>query len=145
MVLALKPFGCLPSQQSDAVQASLVERNPDMIFASIETAGDGEIHAYSRVQMALADARVRARDELASVLRSTRLSMDQVREFLAAHPEMASILHPVSRRDGVASVAANLVLDVSERMRATPGPTGPGTRRRDIAGAAANTSSHQEA
>ncbi len=39
MVLALKPFGCLPSMQSDAVQASLMEKTPEMIFLSVETAG----------------------------------------------------------------------------------------------------------
>jgi hypothetical protein len=43
LVLALKPFGCLPSVQSDAVQASLVERFPEVSFLPIETSADGEI------------------------------------------------------------------------------------------------------
>jgi hypothetical protein len=63
MVLALKPFGCLPSVQSDAVQASLVERFPEVSFLPIETSADGEIHAYSRVQMALSEARAKAARE----------------------------------------------------------------------------------
>ena len=69
MVLDLKPFGCLPSLQSDAVQAGLAERFPEMVFLSVETSAEGEIHAYSRVQMALAEARVKAQDEFESTLR----------------------------------------------------------------------------
>ncbi|PSH04010.1 MAG: activator of (R)-2-hydroxyglutaryl-CoA dehydratase [Acidobacteria bacterium] len=117
MVLALKPFGCLPSTQSDAVQASLVERNPEMIFASIETAGDGEIHAYSRVQMALADAKESARQEFETVLRSSQLTIEQIREFLAEQPELRSASYRVSRRDGVISTSANFLLDVREKMQ----------------------------
>jgi len=141
MVLALKPFGCLPSQQSDAVQASLVEREPEMVFVSIETAGDGEIHAYSRVQMALADARARARDELENAFRSTRLSVEQVREFLTASPEVANALYRIPRRAGVASAAANLVFDVAARMSAD----GHGAERPNVLGSATTISSHQEA
>ncbi|MFZ0419433.1 MAG: hypothetical protein WAM04_15140 [Candidatus Sulfotelmatobacter sp.] len=40
MVLALKPFGCMPSSQSDGVQSAVVSRFPEMIFLPIETAGD---------------------------------------------------------------------------------------------------------
>jgi len=116
MVLALKPFGCLPSQQSDAVQAALAERESEMLFVSIETAGDGEIHAYSRVQMALADARLRARDELAAAWRSAHLTEEKAREFLAANPTMGCALHRVSRHPQSASTAANLVLDIAAAM-----------------------------
>jgi hypothetical protein len=37
MVLALKPFGCMPSSQSDGVQSAVVNRFKDMIFLPIET------------------------------------------------------------------------------------------------------------
>ncbi len=66
MVLALKPFGCMPSSQSDGVQSAVVNRFPEMTFLPIETAGEGEINAYSRVQMALGEARARARDGVRS-------------------------------------------------------------------------------
>jgi predicted nucleotide-binding protein (sugar kinase/HSP70/actin superfamily) len=116
MVLAVKPFGCLPSLQSDAVQAGLAERFPEMVFLSVETAAEGEVHAYSRVQMALADARVKAQNEFESALRRTRQPLDAIRRFVAQHPELRSPLFRVTRRSGVVSTAANFVLDVDELM-----------------------------
>ena len=53
MVLALKPFGCMPSSQSDGVQSAVINKYKDMIFLPIETSGEGEVNAHSRVQMAL--------------------------------------------------------------------------------------------
>ena len=64
MVLSLKPFTCMPSTQSDGVQARVVEDHPGMIFLPIETSGDGEVIAHSRVQMALGSARAKARKEI---------------------------------------------------------------------------------
>ncbi|MGA3048110.1 MAG: hypothetical protein ABSD67_15870, partial [Terracidiphilus sp.] len=45
MVLALKPFGCMPSTQSDGVQSRVVSKFKDMIFLPIETSGEGEVNA----------------------------------------------------------------------------------------------------
>jgi hypothetical protein len=59
MVLALKPFGCMPSTQSDGVQSRVVNKFKDMIFLPIETSGEGEVNAHSRVQMALAEAKAK--------------------------------------------------------------------------------------
>jgi hypothetical protein len=53
MVLSLKPFGCMPSTQSDGVQSAVMSHFKDMIFLPIETSGEGEVNAHSRVQMAL--------------------------------------------------------------------------------------------
>jgi len=36
MVLALKPFGCMPSSQSDGVQSAVINRHKDMVFLPIE-------------------------------------------------------------------------------------------------------------
>lgn len=120
MVLAVKPFGCLPSMQSDAVQASLMEKNPEMIFLSVETAGEGEIHAYSRVQMALADAKSAARHEFNRTLSSTHRSAEEIRKFVLKHPELQSPLYQVSWHPGVISTAANFVLDVHALMNSSP-------------------------
>jgi hypothetical protein len=116
MVLALKPFGCLPSQQSDAVQASLAERFPEMVFVSVETAAEGEVHAYSRVQMALAEARVKAQNEFESALHRTRRPLAEIRRYVAQHAELRSPLFRVTRRPGIVSTAANFVLDVDTLM-----------------------------
>lgn len=129
MVLALKPFGCLPSTQSDAVQAMLVEHFPEMIFVSIETAGDGAIHAYSRAQMVLADAKQRARREFAALLRKKHISLAKLQSYVAAHAELRHAAYRVGRHTGVTSTAANFALDVLERMAAEDGARQPHRRK----------------
>jgi len=116
LVLALKPFGCLPSVQSDAVQASLVERFSEVSFLPIETSGDGEIHAYSRVQMALSEARAKASLEFERALQSTRHSLEEIRSFVALHCELRHPLAPIPRRPGIISTAANFLLYVDQLM-----------------------------
>jgi predicted nucleotide-binding protein (sugar kinase/HSP70/actin superfamily) len=116
LVLALKPFGCLPSVQSDGIQASLVERFPKVSFLPVETSADGEIHAYSRAQMALSEAKAKAQSEFEQVLRSTRRSIEEIQEFIADHPELRHPLHPIPRTSGVVSTAANFVLYADRLM-----------------------------
>jgi predicted nucleotide-binding protein (sugar kinase/HSP70/actin superfamily) len=116
MVLALKPFGCLPSVQSDAVQASLVEQFPEVSFLPVETSADGEIHAHSRAQMALSEARAKAFNEFERVLRSTHRSIGEIRNFVADTPELRHPLHPIPRTSGVVSTAANFVLYADRLM-----------------------------
>jgi len=116
LVLALKPFGCLPSVQSDGVQASLVENFPEVSFLPVETSADGEIHAYSRVQMALSEARAKASSEFERVLQSTHRPIEEIREFVAESPELRHPLHPIPRQPGVVSTAANFVLYANQLM-----------------------------
>jgi len=98
MVLALKPFGCMPSTQSDGVQSRVVNKFKDMIFLPIETSGEGEINAHSRVQMALAEAKAKARAEFDGVLAQTGKTLDDLREYVEAHPELKHALYKVPRR-----------------------------------------------
>jgi len=116
MVLALKPFGCMPSSQSDGVQSAVVSRYPEMIFLPIETAGEGEVNAHSRVQMALGEAKAKARAEFEHCLEAARVRLEDVRAYVAAHPQLRSALYRVPRRNGVAGVAANFVLHVAGLM-----------------------------
>jgi predicted nucleotide-binding protein (sugar kinase/HSP70/actin superfamily) len=119
MVLALKPFGCMPSSQSDGVQSAVVNRFPEMIFLPIETAGEGEINAHSRVQMALTEAKVKARAEFDRCLQASGASLEDIRAYVADHPELRSPLCQIPRQRGVAGVAANFVLHVGQRMKST--------------------------
>jgi predicted nucleotide-binding protein (sugar kinase/HSP70/actin superfamily) len=116
LVLALKPFGCLPSVQSDGVQASLVEKFPEVSFLPVETSADGEIHAYSRVQMALSEARAKASSEFERVLQSAHRPIEEIREFVAESPELRHPLHPIPRQPGVVSTAANFVLYANQLL-----------------------------
>ncbi len=116
MVLALKPFGCMPSSQSDGVQSAVVSRFPDMIFLPIETAGEGEVNAHSRVQMALGEAKAKAKAEFDHCLEASQVKLDDVQSYVAEHPELRSPLYRVPRREEIAGVAANFVLHVSDLM-----------------------------
>ena len=116
MVLALKPFGCMPSTQSDGVQSGVVNKFKDMIFLPIETSGEGEVNAHSRVQMALGEAKVKAKAEFEQVLKSTGKSLEEIREFVDEHRELKRPFYLVPHREGIAGTAAQFVLHVSDRM-----------------------------
>jgi len=116
MVLALKPFGCMPSSQSDGVQSGVVNKFKDMIFLPIETSGEGEVNAHSRVQMALGEAKVKAKIEFEECLKSTGKSLAEIKEYIEEHPELKRPFYHVPHREGVAGTAAQFILHVSDRM-----------------------------
>jgi predicted nucleotide-binding protein (sugar kinase/HSP70/actin superfamily) len=117
MVLSLKPFGCMPSTQSDGAQSAVVSQYKDMIFLPIETSGEGDVNAHSRVQMALGEAKVRAKNEMKSVLEETGTTLEEVQRFVQDHPEMQRPMYKFGHRKGVIGVAANFVLHAAERMK----------------------------
>ncbi len=88
MVLSLKPFGCMPSSQSDGVQSAVMNHFKDMIFLPIETSGEGEINAHSRVQMALGEAKAKAKLEFQQALESTGKRLEDDPSYVAEHPEL---------------------------------------------------------
>ena len=116
MVLSLKPFGCMPSSQSDGVQSAVMNHFKDMIFLPIETSGEGEINAHSRVQMALGEAKAKARTEFAQALASTGKSLDDIRRFVDAHPILRKPFYHVPHRAGMTGTAAMFALHVSDLM-----------------------------
>jgi predicted nucleotide-binding protein (sugar kinase/HSP70/actin superfamily) len=118
MVLSLKPFGCMPSTQSDGVQSAILARFRDMLFLPVETGAEGELTAHSRVQMALVDARMRAETEFQRALATTGRRLDDIRRFVDDHPGLRRATYPVPHREGVAGAAATFVLHVNDLMRA---------------------------
>jgi hypothetical protein len=131
MVLALKPFGCMPSTQSDVVQSRVVSKYKDMIFLPIETSGEGEVNAHSRVQMVLAEARAKARAEFHSVLGKTGKSLDELREYVALHPQLKRPLYKVPHRADIAGTAAQFASHVGDLIDREGAPS----RRRAVAAA----------
>jgi predicted nucleotide-binding protein (sugar kinase/HSP70/actin superfamily) len=113
MVLSLKPFGCMPSTQSDGVQSTVAAKVKNVLFLPIETAAEGELHAHSRVQMVLVEARERAEQEFDQALASTGRKLNEIRRYVDEHPELRSPFHRVPASPRVAGVAANFVLHVS--------------------------------
>jgi len=118
MVLSLKPFGCMPSTQSDGAQSAVVSNYKDMIYLPIETSGEGEINAHSRVQMALGEAKNKAKKEFAECLERAGLTLEACRAYVDTHPEMKRPMYEVPHTKGVVGGAANFVMHLAERMKA---------------------------
>jgi predicted nucleotide-binding protein (sugar kinase/HSP70/actin superfamily) len=116
MVLALKPFGCMPSTQSDGAQSAVINRYKDMIFLPIETSGEGEVNAHSRVQMALGEAKGKARLEFERCLQQSGHTLDEIRAYIEEHPELKRPFYKVPHVEGVAGTAAQFVMHVGKLM-----------------------------
>ena len=116
MVLSMKPFGCMPSTQSDGAQSAVVARYKDMIFLPVETSGEGEVNAHSRVQMALGEAKAKTKLEFAEVMKSTGKTLDQIKEFVENHPDLQRPMYRVPKYKGVIGTAANFARHVSHLM-----------------------------
>ncbi|MGE0081634.1 MAG: activator of (R)-2-hydroxyglutaryl-CoA dehydratase [Thiohalomonadaceae bacterium] len=120
MTLSLKPFGCMPSTQSDGAQAAVVAHYPDMIYLPVETSGEGDINAYSRVQMALGEAKARCKAEFRAALERCGYALEDIRAYVAAHRELRRPLYRVPQVKGVVGRAARFVLHVAARMDKDP-------------------------
>jgi predicted nucleotide-binding protein (sugar kinase/HSP70/actin superfamily) len=118
MVLSLKPFGCMPSTQSDGAQSAVVSNYKDMIYLPVETSGEGEINAHSRVQMALGEAKNKAKKEFAEALERTGLTLDACRAWVDRHPETRRPTYQVPHTKGVVGQAANFVYHIAARASA---------------------------
>jgi predicted nucleotide-binding protein (sugar kinase/HSP70/actin superfamily) len=122
MVLALKPFGCMPSTQSDGAQSAVMSHYKDMIFLPIETSGEGDVNAHSRVQMALGEAKAKTKLEFKTTLESTGRTIEEIRSYVEEHPELKSPMYKVPHSEGVVGLAANFVLHVAQLMKAEHKP-----------------------
>jgi predicted nucleotide-binding protein (sugar kinase/HSP70/actin superfamily) len=116
MVLSLKPFGCMPSTQSDGVQTTVMEHYKNMIFLPIETSGEGKTNAHNRVLMALADAREKSKQELKEALAFAKHNVDELRNFVNQHPELRTPGYRYPKKAGVAGRAPNAVYHIEELL-----------------------------
>lgn len=117
MVLSLKPFGCMPSTQSDGVQSAVSSKFKDMIFLPIETSGEGDVNAHSRVQMALGEAKAKAKLEFNECLKKTGYQISEIRDFVSSRPELQNPFVHISHRKGISGIGANFIMDVAELMK----------------------------
>ena len=117
MVLSVKPFGCMPSTQSDGAQAAVVSSYKDIIYLPIETSGEGEVNAHSRVQMALGEAKNKAKREFAEALEKIGMTVEQLQQFVDEHPETKRPMYHVPHTKGVVGLAANFAMHVAERAK----------------------------
>ncbi|MCA9569979.1 MAG: 2-hydroxyglutaryl-CoA dehydratase [Myxococcales bacterium] len=108
MTVSVKPFGCMPSSGvSDGVQSLVMTKWPEALFIPIETTGDQEVNAHSRVQMMLFKARQKAQAEFEEALAATGQTAEGFRSKLAASRRFRSAFRRPKHR--TASVVTNLV------------------------------------
>ena len=74
------------------------------------------MNAHSRVQMALGEAKVKAKTEFEQCLKSTGKSLQEMRNYIDANPELKRPFYHVPHREGVAGTAAQFVLHVGDRI-----------------------------
>ncbi|TNE87575.1 MAG: 2-hydroxyglutaryl-CoA dehydratase [Deltaproteobacteria bacterium] len=111
MTVSVKPFGCMPSSGvSDGVQSLVTAKWPEAIFVPIETTGDQEVNAHSRVQMMLFKARQKAQKEFEQALSEQGLTEDSFRARLAKKRRFKSPFWRPAHK--AAGIAANLVYAV---------------------------------
>jgi len=87
------------------------------IFLPIETSGEGDVNAHSRVQMALGEAKAKAKLEYKECLEKTGYSIEEIKAYVETHDELQRPFFHVSHRKGISGVGANFILDVAEIMK----------------------------
>src|SRR3989442_7328236 len=88
MICELSPYSCMPNTMSIGAMAGVVGKYPDLLYPPLEIKGDAEVHALSRCQMILTEAKKRAQREVGENLTRTGLTPDEVRAYAEPHPAM---------------------------------------------------------
>lgn len=115
MICELSPYSCMPNTMSIGAMAHVLGRYPDLLYAPIEVKGDAEVHALSRCQMILMEAKKRAQQEFDTVLERTGLSLERIRAYAMQHPSLRRSMYRVPHA-GVAGTAANYVLALARHL-----------------------------
>jgi predicted nucleotide-binding protein (sugar kinase/HSP70/actin superfamily) len=114
MICELSPYSCMPNTMSIGAMAAALGKHPDLLYAPLEIKGDAEVHALSRCQMILTEAKKRAQREYEQVLERSGLDEAALRAAVDARPELRRATYRVPHY-GVAGSAANLALHVAGR------------------------------
>jgi predicted nucleotide-binding protein (sugar kinase/HSP70/actin superfamily) len=116
MICELSPYSCMPNTMSIGAMAGVIGKYPEILYAPLEIKGDAEVHALSRCQMILTEAKKRAQREFDDALSRTKLTEPEVRAHLQAHPEMRKATYLIPHDGTAAGTAAKTVLHVAKRM-----------------------------
>jgi len=111
MICELSPYSCMPNTMSIGAMAAVIGKHPDLLYAPLEIKGDAEVHALSRCQMILTEAKKRAQKEYEEALARTGKTAEQLRARETAEMRRATYRVP---RYGVVGTAANYALHLSQ-------------------------------
>jgi len=116
MICELSPYSCMPNTMSIGAMSGVIGKYPDLLYAPLEIKGDAEVHALSRCQMILTEAKKRAQREFDEALETTGLTEAEARAYVDARPEMKRATYRVPPSGIAAGTAANMLLHVASRM-----------------------------
>lgn len=119
MICELSPYGCMPNTMSVGAMAGVLGRHPDILYAPIEVKGDAEIHALSRCQMILTEAKKRAVREYVEAMETTGLDPESAKPLLDARADIRRAGYAMPHR-GAAGMAASTLLELSGRTLPLP-------------------------
>jgi predicted nucleotide-binding protein (sugar kinase/HSP70/actin superfamily) len=116
MVCELSPYSCMPNTMSVGAMANVLGRYPDLLYAPIEVKGDAEVHALSRCQMILTEAKKRAQADFEQVLAKTGLTVEAIRKYEEKHPEVRRATYRVPHM-GYPGTGANYIAHLAATGR----------------------------
>jgi predicted nucleotide-binding protein (sugar kinase/HSP70/actin superfamily) len=116
MICELSPYSCMPNTMSIGAMAGVIGKYPEILYAPLEIKGDAEVHALSRCQMILTEAKKRAQREFDEALQRTGLTEGEVRAYIDQHPEMKKATYAIPHDGTAAGTAAKTVLHVAKRL-----------------------------
>jgi len=111
MICELSPYSCMPNTMSIGAMSAVLGKHPDLLYAPLEIKGDAEVHALSRCQMILTEAKKRAQKEHDEVMERIGKTADQLRARETATMRRATWRVP---RYGVTGTAANYALHLAQ-------------------------------
>src|SRR5216684_1026115 len=116
MTCELSPYSCMPNTMSQGAMANVLGKHPNLLYAPIEIKGDAEVHALSRCQMILTEAKKRAQSEFVEAMAKTGLTLEKIRQIEEKNPKVKKATYRIPHY-GYASTAANYALHLAA-MRA---------------------------
>ena len=111
MICELSPYSCMPNTMSIGAMSGVIGKYPDLLYAPLEIKGDAEVHALSRCQMILTEAKKRAQREYDEVLNRIDLPLEKLQSRIQPAMRKATFRVP---RYGVAGTAANFALHLAQ-------------------------------
>ena len=79
MICELSPYSCMPNTMSIGAMVGRDRQVPRPPYAPLEIKGDAEVHALSRCQMILTEAKKRAQREFDEALAKSGMTPDAIR------------------------------------------------------------------
>jgi predicted nucleotide-binding protein (sugar kinase/HSP70/actin superfamily) len=114
MICELSPYSCMPNTMSIGSMANVLGQYPDLLYAPIEVKGDAEVHALSRCQMILTEAKRRSQAEFDAVMEKSGLTLETLRKVEQQHPEVRKATYRIPR-SGYAGTAANYATHLAHK------------------------------